>query len=190
MGKKTQIIEAATQLFASQGFDATTTKEIVATAGATEPLLFYHFKGKEALFTEILDDGFARLNERFDALPSRTETPFEKIENLIRMMLDFVEAFPNQTQMVLSPCPARLKENVEACQQQYDGFRSKLENYLGKCLRSGIRSKDFRKVTVPQTVNILVALINGLLRQHAAGQIKSQNVRDAAISFCRAALSA
>ncbi|MFH1980964.1 MAG: TetR/AcrR family transcriptional regulator [Pseudomonadota bacterium] len=188
MGKKIQIIEAATRLFATQGFDATTTKEIVHTAGATEPLLFYHFKGKEALFTEILDDVFDRLNKRFDALPQRTDTPFEKIENLMGVMLDFVTECPNETKLVLASCPARLKENAEACRRRYVEFRGKLEDYIGKCLKAGIRSKDFRKVSVPQTVNILIALINGLLRQQTGGLSSDQDIRAAAVAFCRAAL--
>ena len=188
MGKKIQIIEAATRLFAVQGFDATTTKEIVHTAGATEPLLFYHFKGKEALFTEILDDVFDRLNKRFDALPQRTDAPFDKIENLMGVMLDFAAECPNETKLVLAACPTRLRENAEACRSHYLAFRGKLEEYIGKCLKAGIRSKDFRKVSVPQTVNIIIALINGLLRQQTAGLAGAQDVRAAAVAFCRAAV--
>lgn len=190
MGKKIQIIEAATQLFAEHGFDATTTKEIVHTAGATEPLLFYHFKGKEALFTEILDDIFSRLNQRFDTLPQRTDTAFEKIERLIGVMLDFVTEWPKETKLVLASCPARLKENADTCNGHHVDFRAKMEDYIGKCLRSGIRSKEFRKVPVPQTVNIITALVNGLLRQCADGLTGEQDLRAAAISFCRAALKA
>jgi len=189
MGKKIMIIQAATQLFANQGFDATTTKEIVRTAGATEPLLFYHFKGKEALFTEILDDVFSRLNQRLDELPQRTDHPFEKIENLVGRMMDFVAESPEETKLVLSHCPARLKENAEACRRHYVDLRARLEDYLGKCLRAGIRGKQFAKVPVPDTVNILIALINGLLRQRVAELAGNKDLRESALSFCRKALS-
>lgn len=190
MGKKQQIIAAATKLFATQGFDATTTKEIVHTAGATEPLLFYHFKGKEALFTEILDDVFARLNARFDDLPLRTDTPFEKIENLFAFMLAFVAEFPDETRLVVSNCPARLKENADACMRHYISLRERLSDYFGKCLRSGIRSKAFRKVPVPQTVDILIALLNGLLRQQATGLNTDKDIQASALAFCKAAIAA
>jgi len=55
--KKWKIIEVASRLFAEQGYDGTTTVQIVKEAGATEPLLYYHFKDKEDLFTFILTKG-------------------------------------------------------------------------------------------------------------------------------------
>ena len=142
------------------------------------------------IFAGLLGGIFSRLNQRFAELPQRTDKPFEKIERLIGIMMDFVTEYPNETKLVLATCPARLKENAEACRRHYVDFRGKLEDYIGKCLRSGIRSKDFRKVPVPQTVNIIIALVNGLLRQRAAGLITEKDLRAAAISFCRAALSA
>jgi len=42
------------RLFASQGFEGTTTLQIAGEGGVTEPLLYYHFKGKDELFTHFL----------------------------------------------------------------------------------------------------------------------------------------
>ena len=60
--KKNNIIEAATYFFATQGFDGTTTKAISDQAGVTEPLLYYHFSGKDEIYTTILEA--ARMMER------------------------------------------------------------------------------------------------------------------------------
>ena len=59
--KKNNIIKAATHFFASQGFDGTTTKAISDKAGVTEPLLYYHFSGKDEIYTSILDAIFVGL---------------------------------------------------------------------------------------------------------------------------------
>jgi AcrR family transcriptional regulator len=61
MGKKDAILKSAAALFALQGFDATTTRQISVEAGATEPLIYYHFKGK--------DDLFAQWDHRFNSPP-------------------------------------------------------------------------------------------------------------------------
>jgi len=45
--RKVQIIEVATRLFARQGFQGTTTKQIAEHAGVTEALIFRHFGTKE-----------------------------------------------------------------------------------------------------------------------------------------------
>ena len=48
--KRHAIIESATRLFGSIGFNATSTLEIADEADVTEPLIYYHFKGKHELF--------------------------------------------------------------------------------------------------------------------------------------------
>ena len=55
MKKRQAIIDSATRLFGSIGFDATTTIKIANEAGVTEPLIYYHFKGKDDLFTRIIE---------------------------------------------------------------------------------------------------------------------------------------
>ena len=52
MGKKIDIVRTASHLFVTQGFDGTTTAQIAREANATEPLIFYHFKGY-ILMTEM-----------------------------------------------------------------------------------------------------------------------------------------
>ena len=54
MPKKDNIIKAATHLFATQGFDGTTTLQISKDADATEPLIYYHFTGKDEIYLTIL----------------------------------------------------------------------------------------------------------------------------------------
>jgi AcrR family transcriptional regulator len=51
--RKVAIVKAALPLFARQGFAETTTRELARAAGVSEPLLYKHFPGKEALYTEI-----------------------------------------------------------------------------------------------------------------------------------------
>lgn len=51
--RKEAILRAATPLFARLGRAATTTKDIAKAAGISEALLYRHFEGKEALYTEL-----------------------------------------------------------------------------------------------------------------------------------------
>ncbi len=52
--RKRAIVEAALPLFARQGYAETTTKDLALAAGVSQPLLYRHFPGKEALYREIL----------------------------------------------------------------------------------------------------------------------------------------
>ncbi len=51
--RKLAIVKAALPLFARKGFAETTTKDLARAAGVSEPLLYKHFPGKEALYLEI-----------------------------------------------------------------------------------------------------------------------------------------
>jgi AcrR family transcriptional regulator len=54
-GKQQALLQAALQLFASKGFDATTTREIAAAAGCAEGLIHRYFDGKAGLLGALVD---------------------------------------------------------------------------------------------------------------------------------------
>jgi TetR/AcrR family transcriptional regulator len=58
------ILDAAESLFASQGYPATTVKQVAAKVGVQGPALYKHFTSKRALFEEVLE----RLFSPFTAL--------------------------------------------------------------------------------------------------------------------------
>ena len=48
------VARTAARLFSSQGYDATSVREIVEAAGVTKPTLYYHFGSKEGLAQALL----------------------------------------------------------------------------------------------------------------------------------------
>jgi AcrR family transcriptional regulator len=53
--RRLQIMEAAKELFARQGFEGTTTRQIAQRARVNEAIIFRHFPGKEDLYWAIID---------------------------------------------------------------------------------------------------------------------------------------
>jgi TetR/AcrR family transcriptional regulator len=53
--RRSQLIEAAMDLFSSKGFAGTTTKEIALAAGVSEAIIFRHFATKRDLYTAIIE---------------------------------------------------------------------------------------------------------------------------------------
>jgi AcrR family transcriptional regulator len=54
--RREQILKTALGLFAAQGFDATSTRQIAKEAGIAEGLIFHYFPTKASLITAILED--------------------------------------------------------------------------------------------------------------------------------------
>lgn len=55
---RTKILQAALKLFARQGYDGTSTKDLAKSAGVAEGTLFRHFANKKAILVEVATTGW------------------------------------------------------------------------------------------------------------------------------------
>jgi AcrR family transcriptional regulator len=188
LNKKQDIIQAATLLFAEQGFDGTTTLQISKQAGITEPVIYYHFTGKDELFTGIIASTFETFFAHLDDLPENTDTEFEKIENLIALHFDIVKEMPDQIYLAVSTCPARLKDPDDICRTSIEEVRRRLNNYLTACLEAGMATGEFTAVPVHATVNLIGAMLNGLMRQRGLKFEEVEGIKQTVVDFCRRSL--
>ena len=53
--RRTAILAAAIRLFAERGFRGVTTRELAASLGVSEPVLYQHFPSKKELYTAIIE---------------------------------------------------------------------------------------------------------------------------------------
>ena len=58
---RTRILKAAQHLFATQGFDGTTTRDLAQAAGVAEGTLFRHFANKKAILIEVATQGWVEI---------------------------------------------------------------------------------------------------------------------------------
>ncbi len=189
MDRKRALLDAAIKLFAANGFDATSTASIAQYAGVTEPLIHYHFKSKDGLFTHILEEVFTEYFDRFEALPEKTKTEFDKLINLLRFHFRFAEDFPDQTFIVISACPAKLQEAAHVCARYIETQGDRLSGYIAACLERGIQTGEFTKVPVKATTGLFVAMVNGLMRRKSLKLDQIDGLLGATVDFCRRALS-
>jgi len=83
MSKKEAILNAAIDLFAERGFNATPTSAIAKTADVAEGLIFHYFKNKNGILAHILID---MLENYIDAAKNEINsgrTGLEAIESFI-----------------------------------------------------------------------------------------------------------
>jgi AcrR family transcriptional regulator len=53
--RRNQILEEATKLFSSEGYDKVTTKRLAAACNVTEPALYRYFSSKDQIYDAVLD---------------------------------------------------------------------------------------------------------------------------------------
>ena len=94
------ILAAATALFAERGFSGAHVNDIVAQAGTTKPMIYYHFGSKEGLFAAVLESVYAGMREiegslRLDGLP-----PAEAMRRLVHVTFDYHAAHPDWVRLI------------------------------------------------------------------------------------------
>ncbi|NBE55429.1 TetR/AcrR family transcriptional regulator [Streptomyces boluensis] len=81
--RREELLATAAEVFAAQGYDATTVRKIADAAGMLAGSLYYHFDSKESMLDEILSTFLDELWARYDAVLAAGLGPRETIEALV-----------------------------------------------------------------------------------------------------------
>ena len=92
---------------------------------------------------------------------------------------------PDETYIGVSTCPAKLSDPEHICTKNIQRQRERLKEYIIDCLEKGIKSVEFNRIPVSETVNLLIAMINGLIRQRGLHLEEKDGMRDVTVDFCR-----
>jgi AcrR family transcriptional regulator len=83
-GTRERIQEIALELFAEQGYEKTSLREIAERLGVTKAALYYHFKSKEDIVRSFVEDYRAELEQVIAWGASQPRTPETRAEILRR----------------------------------------------------------------------------------------------------------
>lgn len=142
--RKKQILEVATDLFARNGFDGITTRQIADAAGVTEAIVFRHFATKDDLYWEVLslksapDEVKKQLEEK---LASDVE-PFEMFTDIARHVLNRNLSDPAKSRLLLFSG----LENHRLSQRFFKTYMSEWYELLAGYIRRQIANGRFRDV--------------------------------------------
>ena len=188
MNKKTIIYDTAVSLFASQGYESTTTLQVAREVGITEPAVFYHFKNKNTLFSIILEKALNIYLNRIEKLVLSDRSAFDCLVDLIKVHFMIVAEEPEYARILLRAFPAKLEDPDNTCTKIYRQVRSALRDAIKVILEAGMTSGEFTDVDVEATSNLIIAMINGLMSLKIAALDNLEGVETATIEFCRNAL--
>lgn len=105
-GTRNKIINAASELFSSKGFKATTMGDIAAHVGVTKAALYYFFDNKEALYGAIIDEALGEACDRLTETARRSESLTGVIETLIAVGIGMGTSFRAIEPGALDHCSA------------------------------------------------------------------------------------
>ncbi|MBI5963646.1 MAG: TetR family transcriptional regulator [Chloroflexi bacterium] len=161
--RRKQIIDAALQTIAEQGYTQTSFAEIAKGLGITKGLIAYHFNGKHDLITSaihtILNRQGAYIKDHVEAqekagdkLRAYIETSFEYIEQNRPHFVALVDLWGSFT----SP-----EEKQAFSETAYDPCRA----HLKKIFRIGHQQREFTKFDEQSMASVIQGAIDGVMLQ-------------------------
>ncbi|MFF5896498.1 TetR/AcrR family transcriptional regulator [Streptomyces argenteolus] len=82
-GRRPELLAVAAEVFAAQGYDATTVRGIADEAGMLAGSLYHHFDSKESMVDEILSTFLDGLRNAYDTVLGSGLAPRETLEALV-----------------------------------------------------------------------------------------------------------
>ncbi len=88
--RREDILKEAARLFREKGYERTSVRDLADAVNMQSGSLFYHFRTKEDILVEIMNDGIAQLIARLNAALQDAHTPRDRLYTLLRVHLTAV----------------------------------------------------------------------------------------------------
>ena len=99
--RREQLLDVALDLFAKQGFDATSTQQIANAAGVTQGLVFHYFGSKEGLLSAVLSTRHSFTSGMADLLTEAETSPMPLGEVLRTLCTGWLDTLHHERSVTL-----------------------------------------------------------------------------------------
>lgn len=123
--RRRDILVAAARVFAREGYTAATLDEVARELGVTKGVIYYYFRSKEEIYTEIRATAIRDAIARLEVIIARGEPPAETlraaVHDLVSHIFNDLDRFANvlRADSRLSPESRAL---VRGLQRRYEGL--------------------------------------------------------------------
>lgn len=158
--KQLGIIRAAEELFAKNGFDGTSVRDIAHHANVNVAMISYYFGSKESLFESIIMNRMASSGMMLESLFNDEKlNPLEKMRIIVDRYVDRVMEHPYYHKIIMRQ---QLANNGSLLESPVTQMKLRNMTIIKKIIQEGIRKKFFIKnVDVP----LLYATLFGVFSQ-------------------------
>jgi AcrR family transcriptional regulator len=162
---RTKILDAARELFATQGFEAVSMRKIAERIDYTATAIYTHFKDKEALLNELCDTDFRSLRMAFARI-GKIADPIERLRALGEAYVGFAASHPNHYRlMFLTVHPERDPSESQIAHGDPDeDAYAFLKSIVAEAIATGLFREEFRDAD--QVAQIIWANVHGLVALH------------------------
>jgi AcrR family transcriptional regulator len=148
--KQIEILNVAERLFAEEGFDGTSVRDIAKKANINVAMISYYFGSKEKLLEAVVIHRIGTMKLRLENLLQEDSTPIEKIEKLVVYYINQINANRSIYQILHFELSTKKREI------NTDAFTEVKKNNL-KIMESIVKEGQIQGIFQP---NINIALLS------------------------------
>jgi AcrR family transcriptional regulator len=187
VSKRSAILSAATEAFASKGFRETSTTDLAQMTGVAEGTVFYHFGNKENLFLAVLDHVRREFQREFAGYLEATDasTGLEKLEEAAGFFLQLATDREELFLLLHRPDAYELARVNERCRGELEAIFECLVGVFEGALAEG-RADGSVEVTATHSMALLIfTMVDGLVRLRDCSLYEAGAVFPDLMSACR-----
>ncbi|MEW6661837.1 MAG: TetR/AcrR family transcriptional regulator [Bacillota bacterium] len=166
--KRMQLLEAAVDVFALEGFHRAKVEDIAAAAGVGKGTVYHYFSSKQELFQAMLEMSFNKYRSRMRAQLRDPVGLHQRLESMLAAHLEFVWQHRKMAQLLLTdnrPLPEKMYRWMW---QQ----RRRMMVYVIRMLKQGMLTGEIRPVDPRVASLVVLGLFTSLGSQLAFGPEK------------------
>lgn len=164
--RRTQLLDAAREIFAKRGMSGTTVDSIAKRAGVAKGTVYLYYRCKEDILRQVLEEDLAELRDRTVPIIAGAGTIEDRLERFFHAALAFFDHkrdFFEHAHFEMTPDVRR-----KALQKLELVYRAQLDAWRA-ALSAAIRNGDAGKMNVDASAVAIVALASGLAKQRLRG---------------------
>ncbi len=162
-----KILEVAAKTFAEKGYNGTCMREIAEALDITKAALYYHFPGKEEIFSACLTHTLGQLVNGLEALAKTDSSVWEKLRILIEGMCNFSTNSP-QTFMLFKKVVSQSFDK-EIDMKMLHSYFTRQQKATMLIIASGIEKGELRD---DMPVNLITSAIVGMIHHTSGPQMR------------------
>ena len=151
--KQIEILQAAEKLFAEQGFDGTSVRDIAKVANINIAMISYYFGSKEKLLEALIIYRISDMRLQMENLYREDLTPLEKIDRLIELYIKRINRNKSMYQIIhFEISSGKRIINCDAFNEMKKYNLEILKNIIAEGQDKGFFRKDVNTILIPTTI--------------------------------------
>ena len=191
MSKRNAILASATRLFSRNGFQGTAMAELSAITGAATGTIFHHFRNKEDLFLQVLNDVKESILDQFDRHQQtrRDQNGIARVEGVVAFYLQLAGTMEDQFLIIHRHDPYQMAETSPVCRSHLESIYTCLLDIFEEGIQKGMQDGSIAVDSPRQTAMVLFAMVDGIVRLNTYRVYDAGTLYDSLMVACRRLLT-